>query len=280
MKDLRKHVLSWSQLFWSFIKKIPFFSFIFNYLSSILSCLSRLCVGNFIAPGALQSVRPNKPLIMYEFEACPFCRLARETLSTLSLDVIIYPCPRETLTQYGHMKDSRFRPIVKELGGKLMFPFLVDQNTNNSLYESKDIQAYLWKYYGTNAQKPFNYKLAMSQFFFMLGTTLHAILRPLPEMGLLRTPSIKPDKMLELWSREHLPSAKIVREALCTLEIPYLLHNNLTKENTNIPTLLDPNKGIEITGSKKITQYLFETYQAGSTTSESFLEYGSKDQKN
>ena len=43
----------------------------------------------------LPSFRPAKPLELYEYEACPFCRKVREALSMLDIDVIVYPCPRD-----------------------------------------------------------------------------------------------------------------------------------------------------------------------------------------
>lgn len=38
--------------------------------------------------------KETKPLLLYEFEACPFCRKVREAITILDLDVIFYPCPR------------------------------------------------------------------------------------------------------------------------------------------------------------------------------------------
>jgi hypothetical protein len=38
--------------------------------------------------------RPVKPLELYEFEGCPFCRKVREALSALDLDAVVYPCPK------------------------------------------------------------------------------------------------------------------------------------------------------------------------------------------
>ena len=38
--------------------------------------------------------RPEKPLKLYEFEGCPFCRKAREAIAWLDLDPIVYPCPQ------------------------------------------------------------------------------------------------------------------------------------------------------------------------------------------
>ena len=47
----------------------------------------------------------------------------------------------------------------------------------------------------------------------------------LPRHGLLRTPSINPEKKLVLYSMESSPYCRIVREALSTLELPYVLKN-------------------------------------------------------
>ena len=37
--------------------------------------------------------RPAQPLLVYDFESCPFCRKAREALSILDLPVEVRPCP-------------------------------------------------------------------------------------------------------------------------------------------------------------------------------------------
>ena len=76
--------------------------------------------------------QPAQLLELYEYEGCPYCRLVRETLTELDLDARIYPCPKG---------GTRFRPKVKELGGKQQFPYLVDPNTGRKLYESADIVA-------------------------------------------------------------------------------------------------------------------------------------------
>jgi len=57
----------------------------------------------------LPSFRPAKPLELYEYEACPFCRKVREAVSMLDIDVIVYPCPRD---------GKRYRDKVIEMGGK------------------------------------------------------------------------------------------------------------------------------------------------------------------
>ena len=37
--------------------------------------------------------RPDQPLVLYEYEASPFCRKVREACSTLGLRVTMMPCP-------------------------------------------------------------------------------------------------------------------------------------------------------------------------------------------
>ena len=76
---------------------------------------------------------PKEPIILYEFEACPFCRRVREALSQLDLTVEVRPCPKDAV---------KHRTEVEAMGGKLTFPFLVDPNTEageGGLYESEDI---------------------------------------------------------------------------------------------------------------------------------------------
>jgi hypothetical protein len=106
-------------------------------LASIPSVL-RFGSGN-LAPSNLSAcTRPKKRLILYEFEACPFCRKVRESASALGLELHVKPTPRETLTEYGFSSKSRFRPEVKNhpKGGALRFPFLIDENTDTAMYES------------------------------------------------------------------------------------------------------------------------------------------------
>ncbi|XP_075110885.1 uncharacterized protein LOC107804049 isoform X3 [Nicotiana tabacum] len=80
-----------------------------------------------------------------------------------------------------------------------------------------------------------------------------------------------PPKKLELFSYENNPYARIVREALCELELPYIL-NNVAEGSAReellikisggkeVPYLVDPNTGTQIGDYKKIISYLFQTY--------------------
>jgi len=229
----------------------------------------------------------------------------REACSTLALDVIVYPCPRETLTAYSHVDKSRYRPEAEKIGGKVMFPLMLDPNNGTTgtgsdlrsfyLYESDTIVKYLWSKYGNKAYKPFVCKFFPSLF------------RSVPAMGILRTPSHVPVpcKPLELFSSEGSPYSRIVREALDSLELPYLLRNcpaacgiggstavvTLNRSDylkrfghklsdtrkkaglISLPLLVDPNTGIEMTESLQIKAYLFKTYASGETTKESWADY-------
>ena len=84
-------------------------------------------------------------------------------------------------------------------------------------------------------------------------------------------PARRPQKPLELWSFEASPFCRIVREALCELEIPYLLHNVAKGSPSRdafvarsgkmmVPYLVDPNTGTEMFESADIVAYLDRTY--------------------
>ena len=103
--------------------------------------------------------------------------------------------------------------------GKALFPYLVDPNTGVEMYESSDIVRYLFSEYGDG-----NVPL-------MLGmgplTDLSSIVSGLSRgaAGSRVTPSREPSEPLELASFEASPFSRLVRETLCSLEIPYLLRN-------------------------------------------------------
>jgi len=83
--------------------------------------------------------RPEKPIAIYEFDACPFCKKVREMVCYLDLDVLFYPCPQG---------GPNFRPEAVAKGGKSRFPYMEDPNTGAAMYESDDIIKYLADNYG------------------------------------------------------------------------------------------------------------------------------------
>lgn len=202
--------------------------------TSVVASALRLGAG---APGA--PFNADELPILYEFEGCPFCRIARETVSESGVTVLVRPCPKG---------GKRFRPAVRELGGKAQFPYLIDPNTDQAMYESADISRYLVKTYGgarpvIHWTGPVN--LITSQFGvlsrFMAGT--------------FTLKSRAPEKPLEFIGAERDPRARLVKERLCSMEIEYLW-----RPAGETPTLHDPNTGASINGAWAIRRYLHETY--------------------
>jgi len=247
-----------------------------NTVTSLLSTLVRAGSGIQSNPAAH---KPEQTLQLFDIENCPYCRLVREALTELDLDAEIYPCPKG---------GERFRPEVVERGGKAQFPYLVDPNSGEELYESLDIVAYLFDIYGERGL-PLKRKAGALQ-------TLGSMLASAPRMGetMHAVFSRQPEYLLELYSFESSPFARPVRELLCNMELPYILrtcgrsqvqewvlpslrdalgiqpesslanrrHLQATEGRVSIPYLYDPNTGAGLFESTDIMAYLRETYGA------------------
>lgn len=198
------------------------------------------------------------PLVLYEFEGCPFCRKVREAVSMLSLEVEFRPCPQ----------DSSFRREIKEqYGQKSTFPFMMDPNTGVEMFESDDIIQYLFRTYG-KGEVPSSLQ---GNIFCTLSAGLSLL--PRATKGGRRRSSNPPELPLTLWSGEGSPFAKIVKEELCELQI---VHRQISCprgspnrqrmfEKTGrfqIPYLEDPNTGVEMFESSAIIEYLETVYGA------------------
>jgi len=250
----------------------------FAVLGSVISSSLGLWRGTSVVKIAAQ---PIKPITLYEFEASPYCRAVREVCTALHLDVDIRPCPKG---------GKHFRPDAERIGGKQQFPLLVDANTDTVIYESADINAYLFRTYG-NTNVPSYYRpTAVKPYLLMLASAVR--LGRGWKIRRTKTPgAIQP---LHLWSFESSPYSRLVRERLSELEIPYTLHN-LGKEHwreagpavrritpnpyvpreggkrhafwqkygrVQVPYLEDPNTGVATFESAKIIDYLEKTYAA------------------
>lgn len=248
-----------------------------NIASSMLATGLRTGAGISAQPAAK---KPEKLLELYEFEACPYCRLVREALTELDLDALIYPCPKG---------GERFRPRASELGGKTRFPMLADPNTGQIMYESVDIIAYLFDTYGQRPV-PLKWRAGTLQKLSSIAT---ALVRP--TRGLRTRPSKTLNRPLELYSFESSPFARPVRDLLCEMELHYVvrsagrtqlsdwvpppvraalnLHSQPSLHNrkelleragrVSIPYLVDPNTGEEMAESDDIICYLTDTYAVG-----------------
>jgi glutathione S-transferase len=246
-----------------------------DVLNSTLASTLRLWRGTNARGGARQ---PARHLQLYEFEACPYCRLVREALTELDLDALIYPTPHG---------GKRFRPKVAKLGGKQQFPFLVDPNTRKSMYESADIIEHLYRHYGGRP--------APTRLLRPLDVS-SSVLAGLPRLraGSRARPSRAPKRPLELFSFESSPYSRRVRELLSELELPYLLRSTgkarwedlgppalrktlfpdlpvtgRTRQElleragkVQVPYLVDPNTGTAMFESDAIRAYLIATYSS------------------
>ncbi len=200
--------------------------------------------------------RPAEPLLLYEFESCPFCRKVREALTLLDLDADIRPCPKG---------GRRFRPELVERGGKALFPYLVDPNASKEMYESDAIVRYLFAEYGEGPPPG----VLLGGWAALTGSLASALRLGL---GTYAQPGRAPLLPLELWSFEASPFCRIVREKLCTLELSYRLHNvgkgsprraafQARSGKMQVPYLVDPNTGVALFESAEIVAYL-ERYRA------------------
>lgn len=217
--------------------------------TSTAASLARLGSGAYVAH---VGHRPAKKLELYEREACPFSRKAREALSILDLDAIIHPCPEG---------GKRFRARVEELAGKFTIPLLVDPNTETNLDDSDAIVRHLFTHYGDGSVP-----LALRNKMLTEATSkLASRLRGRKGNDVMS--SKEPEELVELWSFEASPQARIVREVLSMLEIPYVLHNvapGSAKRTRDVvvPRLVDPVHGTQLDGSHAIVEHLRARYAA------------------
>ncbi len=155
--------------------------------------------------------QPAQLLEIYEMENCPYCRVVREVLTSLDIDALIYPCPKQ---------GTRYRDTLMQLGGKAQFPYLVDPNTGTAMYESADIIRYLYQTYA-DRPAPSHFRIkALNTSSSMLASGFRG------KKGLYAKPAADaPPQPLELYSFEASPYARPVRELLCELALPYITRN-------------------------------------------------------
>ncbi len=233
-----------------------------QYVTSVVASLLRKGKGN---RAIVRDTQPEKLIELYDMEGCPYCRLVREYLTELNLDVLIHPCPR---------KSTRNRQKLAALGGKQQTPYLYDPNTDTGLYASRTIIDYLNEQYDPR-------RLPKKSSLLFVTSLAVSLMRTMS--GILYRPSLLVGQPLELFSFEASPHSRLVRERLTEMEISYLLRNSACTasdpsnqpsthfESTRqellrrsgklqIPYLYDPNIGKGFSNLEDIFQHLTDTY--------------------
>jgi glutathione S-transferase len=209
----------------------------------------------------LPSVKPKELPVLYAYDACPYCAKVFEAVNILDIDVLVKPTPRGSTIH---------RAYVAENGGRvegITFPYLEDSNTGFKAFESADIIKYLYQTYG-----PANTKVPA-----ILGSSIGTVSASLAAAasglsGRKRAPAVVvAPEPLELYSYHASPFCKIVRERLCELEIPYILHTACRGSPTRaalkvltgrcqLPYLIDSNTGCNMFESVAMVEYLDAVY--------------------
>lgn len=207
-----------------------------HWLLSLGLSILRLGAGRGQKIGETAETLPT----LYEFEACPWCRIAREAVSASGVSVLVRPCPK------GGM---RFRPMVKEMGGKAQFPYWVEATGDAGVYESGAIAKMLVQRH--NRSRPFLHRLgALNGVLSSYTSLLRAF------WGRRAKPSRQPTERLVFYGAEADPSARLVKEELCIREMEYVWH----PDSSDGVTLLDRANDMQIRGGRAILAYLRKAY--------------------
>ena len=215
-----------------------------HHIKVLQSLACSAAVGGRGTMGTPNPLQPAKSLKLYEFEGSPFCRRVREVMTLLNLDYEVYPCPKG---------GKRYREVVQKLGGRLMFPFFVDENTGEQLYHSKKIIRHLFKHYSAQGEVPQAYAHYPNiPFVALTGTIINGARGVWVNKAILNRPV--PAQLLELWGFEASPFTRVVRAVLAELELPFIFHNVAKERWQDMgPAVLrlKPGKYIPIAGGKR-----------------------------
>lgn len=244
-------------------------------LSLVTSTLSSTARGWRGTSAMVRTAQPEHWLVLYDMEGCPYCRTVREVLTELDLNVLIKPCPKG---------QPGFREELGQLSGTRQVPYLIDDNTGQSIAGSDQITEYLYEKYGSGDKSE---KGKLLQPLNKLATGLRFM------RGLRGVKAARPEQPLVLYSFESSPFSRLVRERLTELGLPYRLYNGGKQQladqglsnlrpvlgeyspvpGTNrerllqeagrvqFPFLEDPNTGEKLFESRHIIEYLNRTYQ-------------------
>ena len=208
--------------------------------------------------------RPLGRLVVYEYDASPFCKKVREVCSVLDLEVEYRPCPGAR----GGFSDELFQRT-----GRRTVPYLVDEGRSVEMFESDDIVNHLYDAYGPGrGAVPVGLRGSLAVLTCGLAAAARSMPASRPAAG------ARPDngamRALMLYGYEPSPFVKPVREQLCALGLPHVVVNCArgsaaraaliarTGRQFQVPYLVDPNTGVELFESVEIKKYLDQVYVA------------------
>ncbi len=233
---------------------------IVNDVSSFAATVIRLGGGLSRAGTGTGRQAPERLLELYDYEGCPYCRKVREHLCELDLDVLVHPVAH----------GSARRAELRQLGGRVQVPYLVDPNRGQAMYESEDILAYLDQHYGSG-EPPRGLRafplVNTADSFLATAMRLGRGTRVVVELADAR----RPTSHLELYNMEGSPYCRKVREALTELDLEYVTRNvpkgsskrdRLREQagKVQVPYLVDANRGQAMFESDDIVAYLYGQY--------------------
>ena len=194
-------------------------------VKSAQAFVSLLLRGGRGVMGTATPIQPEKSLILYEHEACPYSRRVREVMTLLNLDYESRPSPH---------KGQVYRDELKELAGKAQVPFLIDDNIakgseGNQILDSQAIIDHLFANYSKKGFTPDKYQrqnkkdnASLANKAASVASMLRGVKAVHPKKNLARG---KPKAPLHLYGFEASPFCRLVREKLSELEVGYINHN-------------------------------------------------------
>lgn len=197
-----------------------------HWCLSLLASILRLGAGyggGKAGQAPLTQTQPPLLPVLYEFEACPWCRISREAISAAGISVLVRPCPKT---------GERFRPDVKRLGGKAQFPYWIEGGAETGMYESGAIAKLMRTRYGAF---PFVHRLG--PFSSILSSYAILLRAGFGRSARQAKPQTQP---LVFYGSEASPAARLVKEELCALELEYIWHTGKRDAQSRGAVLEDP----------------------------------------
>lgn len=245
-----------------------------NIAGSVGASTLRLWQGTM---GSRKEVEQTVLPVLYDRESDPACRLVRESLTALNLDVDVRPVPQGSVFH---------RMELDALGGRGVLPTLHFPDTGEVVEGAEAINRVLFSRYGRGKVPRLLRANRLNLFLSELAS------RARGARGTRRVEARRPEQALTLYSFESSPYSRPVRELLCELEIPYRLINISKQQRADLgpaicrlhlgeyqpipgskrdrtlrekgrvqaPYLIDPNSGQEVWESERVLTYLKNHY--------------------